>query len=291
MNGLIQWLAQPYPNDSSIQQKLRTGFVISLFVFFFLFLFQPFGLDREFPNKIWVLAGYGGVTLFVYAFLSTLVPFLNPNFFHGENWTVGKEIVQQLILLFFISIGNFAYTATIGYTQWRPQNALLFISFTVMIGIFPITFSIFTKRIRMLKRHENASSQINQGLLPHHAPSAQMEQPPLIELQNEDGKVELSLAPYQILFLLAADNYVEVHCQLDQGLSKHLIRNSLKNLEKSLPQKHFFRCHRSYIVNLQCVQQAEGNSAGLRLSLDHTQQTIPVSRSKTAEFQSKIDSI
>ena len=56
----------------------------------------------------------------------------------------------------------------------------------------------------------------------------------------------------------AADYYVQVH---SQG-SAHLLRESLRNLERELNPRHFMRVHRSAIVNLDRIQQLEPDAHG-----------------------------
>ncbi|MEO1099809.1 MAG: LytTR family transcriptional regulator DNA-binding domain-containing protein, partial [Bacteroidota bacterium] len=61
--------------------------------------------------------------------------------------------------------------------------------------------------------------------------------------------------------------------------SKKLLRISLKSLETQFAKfPHLVRTHRSFIVNIFNVTQAEGNSRGLTLSLKYTNHRIAVSR-------------
>src|SRR5438067_641569 len=56
-----------------------------------------------------------------------------------------------------------------------------------------------------------------------------------------------------IAWIAAADNYVKLH--VDGG--SHLVRDSLKALEKKLDPERFARVHRSAIVNLASISQLE----------------------------------
>ena len=60
---LLTWLKQPFPliNEASYNWKIIIA--ISLFISFFLLIFQPFGLrEITIPHKELFIAGYGGVT-------------------------------------------------------------------------------------------------------------------------------------------------------------------------------------------------------------------------------------
>ena len=55
----------------------------------------------------------------------------------------------------------------------------------------------------------------------------------------------------EVLWIASADNYVYLHCK---G-SSHLVRTSLKALEKKLDPQRFIRVHRSAIINISGISQ------------------------------------
>ena len=291
MKGLIQWLNRAYPYDDPTWKKIRSGLMISLFVFLFLLIFQPFGLDGNIPNKVWILLGYGGVTMLAYVVVGFLVPGIAPKLFRDESWKVWKELLMQVSTVALIGVGNFFYTASLGYAHWSMANVFGFLFYTFIIGIFPITLGVLATQIRLLKRHEETSHVINDSIDRQQLPGEGNKPEGQVHLVNEEGKSELSLAVSALLFLAAADNYVEVHYVEMGEVRKHLIRSSLKRMGDTLPEGHFFRCHRSFIVNLQRVTHAEGNSAGLRLAIDGYEGTVPVSRSKAQPFQAQFSKL
>lgn len=285
MKGLIHWLNRPYPYDDSVWKKIRVGVLMSIFVFLFLLIFQPFGLSGIPQNKLLILAGYGGITMLAYVIVAFLVPLPFPRIFREETWLVWKEFALEFVLVGMIAFGNFAYTAMLGFTTWGSGHLFLFIAYTFMVAVFPITLSVLATQIRMLKRYQSTSQAINEGLESQPQRTLEHSESQKLDLVNEDGKVELTVPWPELLFLAAADNYVEVYFQGNGKIEKQLIRSSLKRLEDGLPDTSFFRCHRSYVVNLHRVQHVSGNSAGLRLNLHGFEGTVPVSRSKTASFQ------
>lgn len=67
--NFIKYLKQPFPK---LESKWRIIISISLFVAFFLMIFQPFGINYIDSNiKFLILSGYGLVT-FVALFITTL---------------------------------------------------------------------------------------------------------------------------------------------------------------------------------------------------------------------------
>lgn len=69
-------------------------------------------------------------------------------------------------------------------------------------------------------------------------------------------------------WLKADKNYTEFHTKNQ----KHIVRNSLNEVEKYLPESQFVRVHRSYIVRLEAIKALDAQS----VQLDNT--SIPISR-------------
>ncbi len=73
---------------------------------------------------------------------------------------------------------------------------------------------------------------------------------PSVTFFPENGKKRLSVRTRDLLFLKAADNYVEVHYWSGNAMKKELIRNTLKRiLEQKEMTDCLRRCHRSFAVN------------------------------------------
>lgn len=53
-----------------------------------------------------------------------------------------------------------------------------------------------------------------------------------------------------IVYIKADGNYSVIYLK---DRTKHIIYQSLKDFEKDLPENIFFRCHRSYIVNVMLI--------------------------------------
>jgi two-component system, LytTR family, response regulator len=75
-----------------------------------------------------------------------------------------------------------------------------------------------------------------------------------IALNVRDGIVFVNLK--DIIYLSANGSYTDVVC--DNNL-KYLISKNLKEIEKRLPESHFFRCHKSFIINLQKITMLKTN--------------------------------
>lgn len=77
----------------------------------------------------------------------------------------------------------------------------------------------------------------------------------------------------------SADNYVSIWYISKTGVSKYLIRNTLKEMEDRFSQTRIVRCHRSFMVNLDQVKIAKRTRNGIVLDLGTDKiPDIPVSR-------------
>ena len=98
---------QPYPLWDSKTRKFYLILGISLFVFLFLYVFKPFGLNRfEAPDSISIFLGYSAVSFLLLIFLQFTVPSVLQRVFNEDKWKVYKEILYILSIISIIGIGN-----------------------------------------------------------------------------------------------------------------------------------------------------------------------------------------
>lgn len=97
-----------------------------------------------------------------------------------------------------------------------------------------------------------------------------------------DGNNLVMIAPSEILYLKADNSYTQI--VLTSG-KKMVTSRFLKNFDESLKMyTHFFRCHKSYIINTKYIarySKADGGTALLENQIE-----IPVSNDKVEELLS-----
>jgi DNA-binding LytR/AlgR family response regulator len=49
--------------------------------------------------------------------------------------------------------------------------------------------------------------------------------------------------------------------------------------------KHIFKCHRSYMININYIERFEGNSQGYKLFFENVNFPIPVSRNSATKLK------
>jgi len=77
-----------------------------------------------------------------------------------------------------------------------------------------------------------------------------------------------------ILYIEGLKNYVQFFCQKERIVTLQ----NMKYLEENLPHEQFIRIHRSYIVNLDCIEKVEGHSIYINGQL------LPVGQSYREKF-------
>ena len=81
-----------------------------------------------------------------------------------------------------------------------------------------------------------------------------------------------------ILYIEGMQNYVRLHFS-DKSL---IVHQTMTSLEKMLPCSMFLRIHRSYIINLNCIDSVSGNRVFIN------KKELPISISKRDDFYSRI---
>lgn len=89
----------------------------------------------------------------------------------------------------------------------------------------------------------------------------------MIEFYDERQTLRLSVMKTNILYIEAADNYVCIFYKRKNGISRFMLRNTLKAMEAYLAEVDIVRCHRSYLVNLEYISVIRRQRVGIFLEL------------------------
>lgn len=287
---MFQKLSNPYPCETSTWKRLLQAIWFGAFVFLFLWIFRPFGIDRAGQHLPIIALGYGLCCTAVMSLLNVVLPQVFPGYFSEERWTLGRELSWSVANIAGIGMINALYSAAVGFGAFNLSHLIRFELYTLAVGVFPVGLGIVLNQRRLQSRYERESKQITGWLNPSGAsPDETTPESNRLVLHAENGKDQLELGRDTLLYLKAADNYVEIYF-LDRGsVQRHLLRNSLKNIVHAIRQyTEFHRCHKSYLVNLNKVSAVSGNAQGLRLHLEGGPAKIPVSRAQHNEIRSRL---
>lgn len=282
-------LNQLYPFEKNPQKDWLIIVSISLFIGLFLYVFKPFGLHGATgQHKSFVLLGYGIVTLVLLIMNVFMVPAVFPSWFCEEKWTVKKEILYIGFILFTIGVGNFIYSNIIFHSQFLSfKGFFLFQFYTLVIGILPVSLLVMSTYIRLLKRNLRAAGAINKNISTKEQKGIGIGESKLSFSSTNKGEM-LHIAGKDFLVAIAEGNYVDIY-YTEKGIIKNMmLRSTLKKMaQENLSNSPYFRCHRAYIVNMDKVLKAEGNSQGFLLDIQGLDFKIPVSRSFVKPLKEK----
>lgn len=270
------YLSQPYPCQThQWNKKLLQATAIGLFVGLFLLVFQPFGLSEikgRFAS-LWIL-GYGLVT-----FSMMIIEYAIQERLTGQdsesNWTVGKEIVENLCIVLLISLGNYGYTAALGWMDWSWKSLVILIGATLAVAIFPIVAVVWITYVRQLQNNIKEAQTMDRAIASSKPETPTKDDVYIPSQYQQDG---LYVRLDELLWISSADNYVEVAFLQKGKVKKTLVRNTLQSLEPLLEKYGILRCHRSFLVNMEQVVHVQGNAQNLRIRFHQLSEEVPVSK-------------
>lgn len=288
LTQLLFQLQKPYPTVQESRLKWRMLAIISVFICLFLFIFRPYGLESLPLQQSYHFLGFGGVTAVVMWLFYFGLPWLQPGFYDEDQWTIGKEFGATLSIILLIATGNWMYTLATGLSEVSIINLGYSLVITAAVGVFPVAGIIAWTYIRTLKQTLNEAEKLDQVLVRQHAPAIPINAGQLT-ISDEEGKEKLTLDQQQLLYIAAAENYVEVFYLDNKQLRKKLLRNTLQEVEEVLkPFDFMFRCHRSYLINFNQMVHVQGSPQGYRVQLQEVPVLLPVARSRTQSFKQRI---
>lgn len=277
ISGLLN---KRYPQNYIIKNPLFGSLVFLGFCIFFALVYRPLQMHES------RLFNYG-ITVAIYCFI-VAIPLIGLviilkriNYFsNSEEWTVLKEILSILILLFGMGITVYFSGFLLEPPEQRWNLSTFFDSLfsAFLVFIIPISFfSIINYRYLLV------SDIIKQYNTETYLKSAETEE--LIHIGSQLKKEELNFYPNQFIYAESDGNYTTFHLKLENQIKRKIIRNSISNIEQQLSSIPFlFKTHRAFIVNIKMVDSQKGNSLGYRLKLSGVENEIPVSRQKTKDF-------
>jgi len=280
-----QYINQPYPLfGRSWKIILSIGFFIS----FFLVSFEPFGLS-SYQNKyrLYFEIGYGVITSFTLLVNHFAFPILFKKEFDASKWTVIKQIGWQIWVLFSIGFANFLYSSFFFHFPNNIRAFLYYQFYTLSIGIIPVVGITIWNQNRLLARNLKIANDYNTGFTDKTGTLPGEEK---VCLMAENNKDKLTVNSSDLIYITSAGNYIQVFYLTGYDLKSILLRNTLKQAEDQLKDNHFMiKCHRAFLINRNKVVQVKGNSQGLRLILEGTDEEIPVSRNLSKDLMGFIN--
>lgn len=273
---IVQLLKKPFPIIESKPSFYKILLALSLFVTFFLYIFQPFGISTLDSDKFLICLGFGSMTFLGATIYELLFHTIFNIRIRQKKWTFGKWIIDNLGFMSFISMANFLFARLLlfGYIEWNLFPQMIYSTF--MIGILPLValgaLALFSNE----KKYQAIADEINSAKT---YPS---------ESQDSENRLIFDIQIDQIRYIEALQNYAKIGFINTEGkLKERIERTTLKSLVSETEGTSIIRCHRSYLVNKESIIAAAGNAQGLLLSLSDCDKIIPVSRTLVPYFRNQ----
>ncbi len=268
---MLEFLKKPYPFNSDLMHNAKVVFFIGAAIGLFLFFFEPFNFNEfTLREKFVVSSIISLITFAVLSFSMIIIPSYFKKLFSRNTWNVLKEIIWNTWIIISLIIGYFFYFRFNTIFVIQPADVLKII----LISFLAVSILVVLNRNRLVKLHLNVAVELNRKLM-----SKLDKENDTVTIESEYKKDSIVLSVKDALLFKSAGNYVEIYYLENEAIKKHLIRTTLKNIEDLLINYSFiFRCHRTYLINTNFIEKAEGDSQGIKLKIKGISFLVPVSR-------------
>jgi hypothetical protein len=280
MKRVINWLSKPYYFNPSAKFKFKLSFAFGLFLFLFLFFFKPFGLSR-FEGALFEYSLGMGFLDFLGTFLLLIIsPLIFKNYFSEDNWTVGRNILLMVVGLLFVALilWNFGevYKKTYGFDK---LTLLEFLSKAFLVGIIPLTFYVFINEKTVREKRERKIFKVKEVKKEN-----KVNTPKEITINSDNEKEQITFDVDNLVYITSQGNYASFFLKKDDIITEKILRITLTKItEKLKDHPNIIRCHKSYIINSNFINDISGNARGYLLKSNYISEEIPVSRKFSKE--------
>ncbi|MBR4771558.1 MAG: LytTR family transcriptional regulator [Bacteroidales bacterium] len=256
----------PFELSGSPAKEALLAFVI---VFLILFILQPFGSSEYDGNKLLFCLAFGLVTFVCSMAMDYFIAV--PLQRRAKTWRIWHQALTVFVEILVIGLCNFLLACWVFKYPLEWQSCLEMLYWTITIGLVYACLSTTFSYQSYLRK------QLDALLV------KTMEEQEGIQVTIHDNRVrgnDLHIPLNDLLYIEAQKNNVAVY-YLDKGsLCKTEILSTLASVLTDLQDYHnVFQCHRSFVVNVNNITSAKGNSNGYVLQLGGGLATVPVSRS------------
>lgn len=244
------------------KKNALVGFILGAIVATIIIFLEPFDSEAyEASYKVLRLSGYGFCM-----FVPVVIFHLIENAIYrkqGRRWYIINEIVYTvivfLIILICCAVYNFYIVNGLSGITWKSISGFLkLFGFPFLPIIFPIWLYL---------RFNWGTIKISED---------PEEQSVRKEIVGDNKGEKIGFAYTEFVFAQSQQNYVILHLKTTEGLKQEMIRTTLANLSKQLPEA--WQVHRSYLVNLFYLDSVAGNSRKRQMNLTVELPPIPISQ-------------
>lgn len=274
-----------------INQRLLFSLFCSVYVVIFYAFLEPSQnniITYNYPFWYDCLGVFG--YFIIISFMSVILPQWYSSYFKQETWTLSRFTIWFLVMVLFSALFAFIFDLYVHHITLNFENIIAyFVSYQITVDLFtalPVYFLFMTNGFSIglenVEPIDTSKIKLDTNKTLH------------ISFNIGENKSQYSIELNQLYYITVDDNYLEIFYTSpfsnENKLSRLIIRNTLRAVEEEYKNlTPIFRCHKSYIVNLQKVQRINGNvRKGYSLILEGYDIEIPVSRNLNQELKQKL---
>ena len=260
--------------------------LVPTYAFFFLVGAKPFHLDTFMQITQGQLAFRAAImaSIELVVVLISRLSMLLVRSKHQINYTgfVLWELMEGVAITMFCALFVWLLDKrTMLYVDLLPKMFLI----TCSILVFPY---VIVALISELKERDNRIAK-NIVTIEKYASGQIGREDSTLPFTDEKRSLKLAITANSVLYVEAADNYVNI-CYLNMDkMVRYPLRNSMRAIEQICESNNIVRCHRSYYVNLRKVRAIQKGPDGLFAELEypgapHIPVSVTYSESVTGKF-------
>ena len=263
--------------------------LIPLYAFFFLIGAKPFHLDTFMQVTQGQLAFRAAimVSIEVVVVLISRLSMLLVRSKHQITYTgfIIWEILEGMSITMFCAL----------FVWLLDKRTMVYVS--LLPNMFMITFSILVfPYVIVALLSELKDREINLArskvTIDKYASGQIGREDSTLPFLDDKKSLKLAVTANAILYVEAADNYVNICYLNNDKLVRFPLRNSMRAIEQICESNNIVRCHRSYYVNLRKIRAIQKEADGLFAELTYAPaQHIPISTTYSETVTGKFSTL
>jgi len=321
-NGLAMWqdcISFACCMDERQKETLRVRLISVAFACLALAIFQPMGLG-ELGVMLYVhllaILMLGVVMCYVTEALVKYILRMPATLDNGVNYIIRRNLRFQLINtpLEALLICTYFHFPMSAIDAPDPLSPMGFLKTLLLLAFCSFAIGLYWRykfRSRYLALELEETKRLNEQLhtmqqqaelrakaaeaanlaTPHEEstqPAPLTQATPTIVLTGTTSET-VTLKVADLLYVEAVGNYTKVYQWRDDQVHCDMLRATSRQIEEDLKAyPTIIRCHRAFLVNLGQVDRIVSHAGTMQLLLRHTNESIPVSRSRMAAVKQAV---
>lgn len=277
--------------DSYFKGNIMACYIllVPMYAFFYLIGAKPFHLDTfmqitqgQLAFRAAIMASIELVVVLISRLIMLLVRSKRQlNYTGFVIWELMEGVAITMFCALFVWLMD---KRTMLYVDLLPKMFLIVCS----ILVFPYVI------VALISENKDKESRIAKNLvtIEKYASGQIGREDSTLPFLDEKKALKLAITANSVLYVEAADNYVNICYMNMDKMIRYPLRNSMRAIEQICEANNIVRCHRSYYVNLRKVSAIQKGPDGLFAELEYTGAPhIPVSTTYSESVTSRFSTL